>query len=97
MKLNKNTITALVAAGVISSVANADQSQQELSLDQKANSKIEQILSDSQSSESEKLMQINIVMKKVSLAKEFQSMELQELNGSNIKAVGGMTCGDYNL
>lgn len=100
MKLGMNSIATLVAAGVISSAANANpvQLSAELSkLDQKAASSIQVILSNSAISESQKVAQIEVVMKKVNFAKEFQKMRLKVSDESVQKIGQGLTCGDYNL
>lgn len=100
MKLGLNSIATLIAAGVLSSTASANQVQlsAELSnLDQKAASSIQFILDDSSMSESQKVAQIGVVMKKVNFAKEFQKMRMQ-VSDESVQRIGhGMTCGDYNL
>lgn len=98
--LNKNSIAVLVAAGAISSAAIANPtllSQELLRLDRKATANIQSILQNPQATESEKIIQIGNVMKRIEFAKEVQAMRLKTTEESARSVGQGMTCGDYNL
>ncbi len=100
MKFNQNALAVLAAAGVASTTASANPiqfSNEITKLDKKATFSVQLILDNQQASESEKVAQINQLMKKVKFAKDVQSLQLKEVEESVQRIGQGMTCGDYNL